>query len=133
MSENLDLVRSIYADWERGDFGRSDWADREIEFVVVGGLKPGCWIGTSAMRDVVRGLLDVWDVAHLHAEELRELDGPRSLVLWRGSGKFKASGLDADNVKQGGAHIFHLAGEKVIRLECFLERDRAFADLGLEE
>ena len=67
MSANLDLVRSIYAAWERGDFSSPEWADPEIEFVVADGLSPAAWMGAARMGEKTRELQDVWQEFRMEA------------------------------------------------------------------
>jgi ketosteroid isomerase-like protein len=132
MSENLDLVRSINADWERGDFSRSEWADPEIEYVVGDGPEPGSWQGVAAMREGWRDFLSAWAGYRVQADEYRGLDDDRVLVLLRASGHGKTSGVQIGATGERGANVFHVTNGKVTKLVVYFDRDRALADLGLE-
>ena len=137
MSANLDLVRSIFADSERGDFDRvfqsaSEWAHPQIEYVVADGPEPGSWTGLAGMAEAWRGVSSAGENLRLLAEEYRELDEKRVLVLIHSSGRGKTSGIDLHQVR-GGATLFHLCAGKVTRCVVYWDRDRAFADLGLED
>lgn len=59
--ENLDLVRSISAPWQRGDFSSADWAHSEIEWVIADGPMPGRWTGVAGMVEGWRDFLSAWD------------------------------------------------------------------------
>jgi ketosteroid isomerase-like protein len=128
MSANLDLVRSIYAAWERGDFTRADWAHPEIEFVYVGGPSPGTFKGLAGMAEGHGGWLTAWDDFRVVADEYRELDEERVLVLDQPHGRGKSSGLD---IGQKGATLFHIRDSRAIKLVITWNRERVFADLGL--
>jgi ketosteroid isomerase-like protein len=130
MSSNLDLVRSIFADWERGDFSSVEWAHPEIALVVPEGLAPGSWTGVSALMEWRDDQLSAWEEVRVEADEYRELDGERVLVLSRMTGRGRASGLEL-RARRGRAVLFHLRDGKVTRQVTYIERDRALADLGL--
>jgi ketosteroid isomerase-like protein len=60
-SANVDLVRAIYAVWERGDYRSTEWADPEIEFAMVGGPEPAAATGVTGMAQAWRKWLGAWD------------------------------------------------------------------------
>jgi ketosteroid isomerase-like protein len=131
MSANLDLVRSIYAAWERGDYSSAEWAHPEIEFVRPDGPDPGSWKGLARMAEYWREFLGTWQDFHAEAEEYRELDEKRVLVFAHFSGLGRTSGLQVRQIPTEAASLFHISGGTVTRLVLYWEADRALADLGL--
>jgi ketosteroid isomerase-like protein len=134
VSEKLDLVRSIYADWESGDFSRIDWADPDIEFAWPEGLDaPPARRGRRALAEDWRMTMAAWDNLSVTAEEYRELDDERIVVLQRFRARGKMSGLQIDEGLTKGAVCFAVRQGRVKRLVVYLRRENALADLGLEE
>jgi ketosteroid isomerase-like protein len=131
VSANLDLVRSIHAAWERGDFSSTDWAHPEIEYVIADGPARGRYTGIAGMTAGTREIFDVAGDARGETEQYRELDSERVLVLVRWSGRGKTSGMELGQLRTEGANLFHIRGGKVTRLVLYFDRDHAFADLGL--
>jgi ketosteroid isomerase-like protein len=128
-SANLDLVRSIYDAWEGGDFSSNEWADAQIEFSFAGGPETKSWIGLEGMAAGYGDWLRAWKNFRAEPEEYLVIDDERILVLVHNSGQGRVSGLEID--EQSVANLFHLRGGKVTRIVVYLDRELAFADLGL--
>ena len=133
MSENVDLVRSIYSDWERGDYSSADWADPDIEFEMADGVSPGRWVGLAEMAVACRGILNAWQNLRSGEQEYRVLDGERVLVLEHRSGRGKISSIELADMQTQGATLWQMRDGKATRLVIYYDRNRALTDLGLGE
>jgi ketosteroid isomerase-like protein len=65
------------------------------------------------------------------AEDYRELDGDRVLILMQHRGHGRASGLGDKEVRTEGANVAHIRDGVVVQLDLYWDRDRALDDLGL--
>jgi ketosteroid isomerase-like protein len=131
MSKNLELVRSIYAGWGRGDFASVEWADPAIEFSYADGPEPGRWSGLDAMSRHYGNWLSGFEGFRAEPEEYVVVDDHRILVLVRNSGRGKASGVEFE--QRTVANFFEIHDNLVTRLILYWDRGQALADLGLAE
>jgi ketosteroid isomerase-like protein len=130
-SANIDLVRSIYAAWARGDFSSTEWAHPEIEYVIADGPSPGSWTGLAGMAEALRDFLNAWEEHRIDVDEYRQFDDERVLVLTRYSGRGKTSGLELGQLGTKVAHILHVRDCKVTKFVAYFDHEHALSDLGL--
>jgi ketosteroid isomerase-like protein len=129
---NVELVRSIFEAWERGDFSSVEWAHPDIEFVIADGPSVGSWTGLAGMAEGFReAILSPVEQYRTEAEEYREIDDARVLVLNHAAGRFKTSGIELEEMPTKGATVFRVREGRVTKLVLYADRERALADLGL--
>lgn len=124
MSENLELVRSIYAQWERGVFSFADWASPDLEYIDADGPVAGSTDRTGATYGL-REFLSSWEDFRIVADDYRVLDRRR--------GRSRTTGVDIGEMRTEGARIFTILDGRVQTLVVYFDRGGALTDLGLAE
>jgi ketosteroid isomerase-like protein len=129
VSANLDLVRSIYAGWARGDFSSAAWADPDIEFGYADGPEPGRWRGVEAMSARYTEWLRGWNDFRAHPERYLVVDERRILVFVHNTARGRTSGVELE--QHSVANLFEIRDDRVTRLVLYWDREHALADTGL--
>ena len=129
MSEPREKLRTLYEEWARGDYSRSDVFDPEMEMESIGLAEPMHANSYEEFVDLMREWLSAWGrPLTIDAEEMIE-SGDRILVLVRWKGRGKGSGIE---MEAGGAHLWTFRDGLVVRYEVYRDRDEARAALEAE-
>src|SRR5438067_13543243 len=109
-SFNVELARSIYADWECRDWSSSVWANDEIEFVTTEGPWAGSVIGKPAMTRTLARVVGGAGGCSRDADAFYELGDGRVVALHTWSARGKASGLAVERMEAKSAVLFEVVG-----------------------
>jgi ketosteroid isomerase-like protein len=125
---NVEVVKAIFRDWERGDFTSVDWADPEIEFTIPG---PDRHVhrGIESMARAWADWLGVFDDLSIVGAAFYDADDKVVVEqIFRGTGK--GSGIPIDEIR--GATVVTLRDGKVIRFEGHVTLEEALASAGID-
>jgi ketosteroid isomerase-like protein len=129
--ENVELLRSVYEEWERGNLrAGTDLFDPDVESVWPPEFPSGgTYYGVKGHAHAMREWLGPWKDFRLTAEGYFEADD-RVVVPFRVHARGGESGVE---VERRWAHIWTLRGGKAVRFEVWLDPAKALEAAGLQE
>jgi ketosteroid isomerase-like protein len=127
--ENVEIVRSILANWKRGDYTSIEWAHPDIEFIAP--LDTIETRGLDEMGHRWREFLGAWEHFATTPERFIDLGDDLVLALVRFQGRGRASG--APTTSYSGGQLFTLRNGKVVRLVLYSTREEALEAAGFSE
>jgi hypothetical protein len=129
MSENVEILRRLYAEWARGDFGGNrDVLDPDIEWQQHSdAVEPGTRRGPDDVGRMTRNIFAVLDQFRAEAEEFLDA-GDQVVVVARIRGAGRASGVELD---QRFAFLWTMREGKAVRVAVFHTRPEALEAAGL--
>jgi ketosteroid isomerase-like protein len=127
--ENVDVIRSLYDGWLRGEMGL-DKLDPEIS-MVESALLPGAVSahGIEAVERYLRSFIQHWD--EIRFEPIEYIDaGEQVVTTARLVGRGKRSGVE---VTRDWAYVWALRGGKARSMTGYADRAEALRAVGLAE
>lgn len=131
--ENVELVRSAWEAWERGDMGAVfEIYDPDIVWDQTHAPGPiaGVYHGHDGVRQFFREWLAPFESYYCHAEDFIDADDA-VIVRARQGGKGKGSGVEVE--MRPYWQVYRLRDGRVVRIEPYGDREEALEAVGLRE
>jgi uncharacterized protein len=124
VDENVEVVRRIYAAWQRGE-SAGQWMDRDIEYVNPhDAVEQGVLRGRKSFARVTES----FDEVSFEPERFVGA-GEKVVVIAKLRGRGRASGIETETVQ---GYVWTVRDGKAVRFEWFRDPLEAMAAAGLE-
>jgi ketosteroid isomerase-like protein len=124
---NIELLKSIYADWARGEYWRLDIFDPAIDFVTDYPEKRS-YHGPDGITEGWRSWLSAWNDFTTRADDVIPAGDGHYVVLVHLSGRGKESGVP---IEADAANLVTISDGKIVRFQLFMKREDALDAVGL--
>jgi ketosteroid isomerase-like protein len=115
---NVELIRSVYAEWAQGDFTSGDRFAEDIEFVT-GSLEHRTYRGHRGMWEGWHDFLSAWTDFRVEAQDIVEVAPGIYLVDSTLHGQGKESGVP---IAGPGTNVILVRDGKIARFEIHWDR-----------